>query len=96
VWAFQSGLLFRDGKPKPALAAYRLPVHVRRAGRGVVVWGRVPPGGDRRVTIDPSRGRSVRVRVRGGSGYFTKRLGRRAPRYRLRYGALSSRSASPR
>ena len=38
VWAYQSGLFFANGKPKPALASYRLPIYVRRAGIGVVVW----------------------------------------------------------
>src|SRR3954469_1007956 len=59
VWAFQSGLFFANGKPKPALASYRLPIYVKRAGRGVVVWGHVPRPGV--VTIRRSRGRPVRV-----------------------------------
>lgn len=91
VWAFQSGLTFDNGKPKPALAAYRLPIYVKKAGKGVVVWGRAPAKGV--VTIDPSRGRSVKVRARG---YFTKRLRTRAPKYRLRFGDFTSRSARPR
>ena len=96
VWAFQSGLLFADGTPKPALGAYRLPVYVKKAGRGAVVWGRIPPGGDRTVTIHPSRGPDVTVHVTSAGGYFTKRLARRAAAYSLRYGDWLSRSASPR
>lgn len=90
VWAFQSGLTFDNGKPKPALAAYRLPIYVKKAGRGVVVWGRVPRSGV--VTIHPSRGHAVRLHARG---YFTKRLRTRAPRYWLTFGDWRSRTAAP-
>ena len=90
VWAFQSGLTFSDGKPKPALNAYRLPLFVKKAGRGVVVWGRTPSAGT--VTIRPSRGRAVTLRA---NGYFTKKLKGRAPRYQLVFGQWTSRSASP-
>jgi hypothetical protein len=96
VWAFQSGLTFSNGRAKPALAAYALPIYVKKAGGGVVVWGHLPAGGDRTVTIHPSRGRDVKVHVRSASGYFTKRLGSRAPKYSLRYGYFASRTASPR
>jgi hypothetical protein len=95
VWAFQSGLMFSDGKPKPALSAYRLPIYVKKLGRGVVVWGHIPAGGDRRVTIHPSRGADVKLHVNSNRGYFTKRLRMRAPSYTLRYGDAISRSASP-
>jgi hypothetical protein len=96
VWAFQSGLLYQNGKPKPALDAYRLPIYVKKAGKGVVVWGHVPGGGGANVTIHPSRGRDVTVHVGDGSRYFTKRLRTRAATYTLRYGSLTSRSAAPR
>jgi hypothetical protein len=96
VWAFQSGLLYQDGKPKPALQAYQLPLYVKKAGKGVVVWGRIPGGAGRDVTIHPSRGRDVKVHVRDAHGYFTKRLKQRAPKYVLRYGQSTSRTAAPR
>ena len=96
VWAFQSGLFFENGTPKPALSAYRLPIYVTKDGRGAVVWGRIPPGGERLVTIDPSRGADVAVHVTSAGGYFTKRLAGRAPAYSLHYGDWVSRSASPR
>lgn len=87
---FQSGLRFRDGRAKPALAAYRLPIHVRRARRGALVWGRIPPpGGTAAIEVDGKRAARV-----GASGYFTKRV-RRGHRYRIRYGSWSSRTASP-
>jgi hypothetical protein len=90
VWAFQSGLLFSNGKPKPALNAYRLPIFVKKTKRGVLVWGRVPAPGQ--VTIRPSRGRDVKVHARG---YFVKRLSGRASSYRLIFGHFVSRSAKP-
>jgi hypothetical protein len=89
--------LFLNGTPKPALQAYQLPLYVKKAGKGVVVWGRIPAAvGDRTVAIRPSRGREVRVHVRDPHGYFTKRLGTRAPSYTLAYGDLVSRIAKPR
>jgi hypothetical protein len=91
VWAFQSGLVFANGKPKPALASYRLPIYVKKAGGGVVVWGHVPRPGV--ATITRSRGKAVRVHARD---YFTKRLRGQARTYRLRFGSWVSRRASPR
>ena len=60
---FQSGFLFRDGTPKPALATYRLPVHLPaqrpdRRGR-LKLWGMVraaPNGVPTRVTVQARRG----------------------------------------
>jgi hypothetical protein len=40
---FESGLRFADGKPKPSLPAFRLPLAVRRAGSKVSIWGLVRP-----------------------------------------------------
>jgi hypothetical protein len=91
VWAFQSGLTFSNGKPKPALNAYRLPIYVQKTRTGVLVWGRTPSAGE--VTIDPSRGPAVTLHA---NGYFTKRLRGRAPRYQLVFGSWTSRTASPR
>jgi hypothetical protein len=42
---FQTGLQFNDGSPKPALAAYRVPIWVTRSGSRVRVWGHVRPAG---------------------------------------------------
>jgi hypothetical protein len=77
---FQSGLLFADGRPKPSLAAYRLPLVVVRPSRRssrVDVWMRLPPG-QRHVTVLPPSGRPVRIAVSPGGGYLTRRLVRRA------------------
>lgn len=86
VWAFQSGLTFSNGKPKPALGAYRLPIYVKKAPGGVVVWGHVPSRGT--VTINP-----VGVKLTA-SGYFTKRIRTKASRFWLTYGDWTSRKAN--
>ena len=45
---FQTGLLFVDGRTKPALQAYKLPIFLPRqrikAGSKVLVWGLIRPG----------------------------------------------------
>jgi hypothetical protein len=40
---FESGLRFADGKAKPSLNAWRLPLAVRREGSRASIWGRVRP-----------------------------------------------------
>jgi hypothetical protein len=42
---FTTGLIFHDGRPKPALAAFRLPIWVPapRPGPRVLVWGQLRP-----------------------------------------------------
>jgi hypothetical protein len=40
---FESGLRFADGKPKPSLPAFRLPLAVRQAGSKASIWGLVRP-----------------------------------------------------
>jgi hypothetical protein len=49
---FNTGLRFADGKPKPALAAYRMPLVVTRLDRDrVEVWGQVRPATGRARAI---------------------------------------------
>jgi hypothetical protein len=40
---FESGLRFADGRAKPSLDGWRLPLAVRREGSKVSIWGRVRP-----------------------------------------------------
>jgi hypothetical protein len=40
---FESGLRFADGRPKPSLPAFRIPLAVRRQGSKVSIWGLVRP-----------------------------------------------------
>ncbi len=44
--AFQTGLRFVDGRPKPSFDAYRLPLWVTPAGSSVRIWGQVRPAED--------------------------------------------------
>jgi hypothetical protein len=84
---FQSGLMTRSGKRKPAYAAYRLPIYLpsRRFERGETlrVWGLVRPaanGEPQRVGIQfrrrgRKRWRTVRtVTSEGGRGYVDARV----------------------
>ena len=52
---FQTGLLYADGRPKPALSAYRLPLFLpRTSGPGVAVWAMLrdaPPGTTQQAVI---------------------------------------------
>ncbi len=83
---FQTGLLFSDGTPKPAFAAYRMPIWiahpvVRRGGR-VLVWGQLraaPHGGSQQAYLQwkPSGGafRNLAVvRTSNPDGYITSRV----------------------
>ena len=73
---FESGLRFSNGKPKPSLAGFRLPLAVKRTGSRVSIWGLVRPAtGATTATITyADRGgsfktlRTVRTDARG---YFT-------------------------
>ena len=73
---FESGLRFADGKAKPSLRAFRLPLAAKRTGRRVSIWGLVRPAtGATTATITfADRGRSFRKlrTVKTNSlGYFT-------------------------
>jgi len=82
----QSGVYFRDGRPKLAAAAFRFPFVTERAGRsGLRAWGRSPLAG--RVTIERLRGgswRTVRSVQVARNGTFLVRLPRVATPDRLR------------
>ena len=62
---FQTGLLFADGRPKPALAAYRMPIWVPRThlrpGVPARVWGQVRPA-------DAQASQPVAIQWRAGRG----------------------------
>jgi hypothetical protein len=76
VWSgFQTGLRFSDGRAKPALDAYRLPIVVHLQGSSVRIWGRVRPGtGVRAVQLERESGAGFgneggRIRT-DSAGYF--------------------------
>jgi hypothetical protein len=73
---FESGLRFADGRPKPSLKAFRLPLAVKRTGSRVSIWGLVRPAtGVTSATITyADRGRSfktLRTVRTDARGYFT-------------------------
>ena len=74
---FESGLRFADGKPKPSLAAFRLPLAVQRRGSRAKVWGLVrPASGSTMATITyanrgSSRFRPLKTVQTNALGYFT-------------------------
>jgi hypothetical protein len=76
---FESGLRFADGKPKPSLPAFRLPLAVQQIGAKVSIWGLVrPASGVTTATITyADRGSSsfkpLRNVTTDARGYFTVR-----------------------
>jgi hypothetical protein len=89
---FQTGLRFKDGRAKPGLAAYRMPLWVEPVSGGrTMIWGQLRAGvrGDRvDVLLQPRRGVAWRrfktVRVSNSRGYFRLITRRNAYRWRLR------------
>jgi hypothetical protein len=86
--SFQTGLRFWNGRSKPSLAAYRLPIWVTRSGSGVQVWGQVRPADGTPQTVQILNGRRSFRRVRtvrtSAVGYFNVRLPRQpGPNWRL-------------
>ena len=84
---FESGLRFADGRPKPSLPAFRLPIAVRRLGSRASVWGLVRPAtGVTTATVTyanrgSSKFRPLKTVKTDSRGYFkfttTWRAGRR-------------------
>lgn len=96
---FESGLRLANGKAKPSLSGFRLPLVAKISGSRTTLWGFVRPAGGRTKVI-------VEVADRGGAfrrlatvstdarGYFTRRVsGRAGRRWRLRWTAPSGRVA---
>ena len=74
---FESGLRTSDGKAKPALAGFRLPLAAKRSGGKVSLWGmvRLATGKTRAVIEYSSNDRSWRklaTVTTNARGYFTK------------------------
>src|SRR5215211_2922884 len=62
--SFQSGLRFLSGRPKPAYAAYRLPIWVSGRGSRLRVYGQVRPAADSTPQV-------VQIQHRPRGGAFT-------------------------
>lgn len=88
---FNTGLRFTDGRAKPALAAYALPLVVTRSGSGSRVFGAVRPAADgaaERVRIQraPAPGQRYRTLATVGvnrKGYLLRRVKARGGVWRL-------------
>lgn len=96
---FQTGLRFNSGRPKPALAAYRLPVWVVGRGSFVTVFGQARPaanGHRTRVQIQTKSGRggfrTVKTVITTNSrGFFSASVRRGGSTWRLRWESPSHR-----
>jgi hypothetical protein len=105
VDSFQTGLRFADGRAKPSLEAYRIPIWVVKTRSYYRVWGQVRPASKgSNVDIEYRSGtkwRRVRtVEVRSSRGYLDVKTRKRASRWRLTWRSpagevLHSRVAAP-
>jgi hypothetical protein len=81
IGSFNTGLRRSNGKAKPALNAYRLPIWVTKSGSGVRVWGQVRPGHASGQTVQIQNGnkkfRTVKTIRTSRNGYFQVRIGRK-------------------
>jgi hypothetical protein len=100
--SFQSGLRFVDGRPKPAYAAYQLPIWVSGHGSRIRVYGQVRPAPDSTPQVvliqnRPPRGGAFTtvktLTVRSRKGQFLTRVPKRAGVWRLQWNGLTSREA---
>jgi hypothetical protein len=75
---YQSGIYFRDGRPKPAATAFRFPFVSTCARKGCSLWGRAPAPGTVVVERRSTRAwKPVRRLRTDSSGVFSTRLKRR-------------------
>ena len=90
---FESGLRFAEGRAKPSLDGWRLPLAVRREGGRVSIWGRVRPAtapatAELQVADGSGAFRTLRAVTTDGRGSFTVRGAYRGGRrWRLRWTA---------
>jgi hypothetical protein len=103
--AFQTGLRFVNGKAKPALAAYRLPIWPIQGRRGTKIWLQVRPaaqlGVPQKITIQfrTKGGKKFRtlksVNVTAARGFLYTSTKRKARYWRFLWKGHASRTASP-
>jgi hypothetical protein len=99
---FNTGLAFADGRPKPSLVAYAMPIYVVRVGSAVRVFGlvRAARGAGATVAIQNRLGRrgatfrSVAVMHTNRFGYLLTRLPAYGGRWRLVVGSGDERRFS--
>ena len=87
---FQTGLMFRDMRPKPAYDSFRSPFVVKKRGRRLLLWGQVRPRRLHDITVERNLGRGWKVVARATTtprGYWTRKIRRRPGTYRFRWGS---------
>jgi hypothetical protein len=97
VAVFNTGLCFADGRAKPALAAYAMPIYVERLGAGVVGLVRAARGAGAHVVIQNRRGstfRNVAAVTTNRWGYLLTRVPDYRGRWRLVVGSGADRRVS--
>jgi hypothetical protein len=82
---FESGLMTSSGKPKPSMAAFRLPLAAKRRGSRVSLWGLIRPaaGPTTAVVMVADRHKKfheLRTITTGARGYWTLNTSYRAGR----------------
>lgn len=92
---FQSGLLFRNNRPKPAFLSFPHPFTASstrpRRGASIRLWGQARPGDGRHTVVierrSGSRGsfRELTSTRTDERGYFQQRVRARSGQYRFRY-----------
>jgi hypothetical protein len=92
---YQSGVFFRDGRPKRAVRAFRFPFTAVSKGGRVSVWGRAPSKGRVNIQFDSGAGWKTVTHLNAGrtGAVFTKRVRSRG-RGRMRAVAARSGRAS--
>jgi hypothetical protein len=100
---FQTGLRFSSpavdpttpelGRPKPAYAAYKVPLYVVDRGKKLTIWGGVRGVSSGRVKVMNGSKAVKTVKLR--RGYFSTTLKKRKGSWQLSYGTLTSRVAKP-
>jgi hypothetical protein len=102
--AFQTGLRFLSGRPKPGLAAYRLPIWPVASRSGTRIWLHVRPQArldtPQTVTIQyrtsrKGSWRTLRTATTDARGYALVTTSRRAAHWRFAWDGMRSRAASP-
>lgn len=89
--AFQTGLEYANGLPKPLLAGFPVPLAVSRYGYGYSLWGYVRPAGDAtKLTLEGQRRGSRRFSVlrsltTDAHGYWTLFSTAAESRWRVRW-----------
>ncbi|MBA2347659.1 MAG: hypothetical protein H0V81_05120 [Solirubrobacterales bacterium] len=92
--AFQSGLRFLDGRPKPGFAAYRMPLWVSKRGSRHRIWGQVRPAADKardevevqlQAPGEEDFSTVATTTLRGTKGFVDLNVARRSGAWRLRW-----------